>query len=228
MNHKVKIILTVAVTLLACVGGAVYYRMRMLSISGESLVYPEETEVQETEAMTQTAQNQTTVCATEGVEDPEIAYSVTEPETIQVYVCGAVEVPGVYALKAQARVFEAVELAGGLTQEADPDQVNQARLLTDGEKIYIPRKGEETVAVTAAAGTGQSGTGSTAGTGSININTASLSELISLPGIGESKAQSIIDYRTEHGAFASTEDIKSVSGIGEAIYSRIADRICVE
>lgn len=137
-----------------------------------------------------------------------------------VYICGAVKHPGVYRLHGDARVCDAVDAAGGLSRKADAFAVNQARLLTDGEQITIPRKGKK------SSTKGRTGTDDKV-SGLVNINQADLAELMTLAGIGEAKAQLIIDYRTENGSFSSIEDIMKISGIKEGIYNRIKDQITI-
>ena len=137
-----------------------------------------------------------------------------------VYICGAVKHPGVYRLHGDARVCDAVDAAGGLSRKADASAVNQARLLTDGEQITIPRKGKK------SSTKGRTGTDDKV-SGLVNINQADLAELMTLAGIGEAKAQLIIDYRTENGSFSSIEDIMKISGIKEGIYNRIKDQITI-
>ena len=151
-----------------------------------------------------------------------------EEETFAyVYVCGAVHSPGVYKLRSDARVFEAVKLAGGLTEEAAGEYVNQAETVTDGGRIYVPTQ-EEALEY----GTGVAETGITSGTdgkkqGKININTAGKEELMQLTGIGEAKAQSILDYREEHGRFTSTEELMQIEGIKEGVFNKIKEDITI-
>lgn len=137
--------------------------------------------------------------------------------------------PGVYRLKDGARVSQAIDAAGGLTAEADVTGLNRASKITDGQKIYVPTVGEQQTA--AAVGGAESSASTTPGTGSssglVNINTASAAELQTLSGIGPSMAQSIIDERTQNGAFASVDDLMRVSGIGEKKLAKIKDCICV-
>ena len=144
-------------------------------------------------------------------------------------VDGAVVRPGVYRLKDGARVSQAIDAAGGLTAEADVTGLNRASKVTDGQKIYVPTVGEQHAA--AAVDGAESGAATTAGAGSssglVNINTASAAELQTLSGIGPSMAQSIIDERTQNGAFASVDDLMRVSGIGEKKLAKIKDGICV-
>ena len=151
-----------------------------------------------------------------------------------VHVLGAVARPGVFQLAAGARVVDAIAAAGGLLPEADPGAVNLARPVVDGEQLYVPRLGESPPAApvqpSAAPGAGgQGSTGGTGGTGTglVNLNTASQSELETLPRVGPALAGRIIDYRTQHGGFTSVDDLKEVSGIGEATFAAIAPHVTV-
>ena len=148
---------------------------------------------------------------------------------VYVDVDGAVASPGVYRLKDGARVSQAIDAAGGLTAEADVTGLNRASKVTDGQKIYVPTVGEQQAAL--AAGGAEGGAAAASGTGAssglVNINTASAAELQTLSGIGPSMAQSIIDERTQNGAFASVDDLMRVSGIGEKKLAKIKDCICV-
>lgn len=148
---------------------------------------------------------------------------------VYVDVDGAVASPGVYRLKEGARVSQAIDAAGGLTTEADVTGLNRASKVADGQKIYVPTVGEQqAAAVTSGADSGASPTsGAGASSGLVNINTASAAELQTLSGIGPSTAQSIIDERTQNGAFASVDDLMRVSGIGEKKLAKIKDCICV-
>lgn len=155
------------------------------------------------------------------------------PETsvdteVYVDVDGAVVSPGVYRLKDGARVAQAIDAAGGLTPEADVTGLNRASKVADGQKIYVPKVGEQTVtAGDGADGGAAASPGVSDATGLVNINTASASELQTLSGIGPSMAQSIIDERTQNGAFTSVDDLMRVSGIGEKKFAKIKDCICV-
>ena len=147
---------------------------------------------------------------------------------VYVDVDGAVVRPGVYWLKDGARVSQAIDAAGGLTAEADVTGLNRASKITDGQKIYVPTIGEQQAAA-AVGGADSAAVASGAGSSSelVNINTASAAELQTLSGIGPSMAQSIIDERTQNGAFASVDDLMRVSGIGEKKLAKIKDCICV-
>lgn len=146
-----------------------------------------------------------------------------DSDTIYVYVCGAVVSPGVYELEADARVYNAIACAGGLQEEADPEYVNQAKILSDGEQIYIPTQEE----VAQGMLTEQSGKSSVDSDGKIDINTATKEELMTLNGIGESRAENILRYRQEQGMFQCIEDLMNVEGIKEGIFQKIKDSITV-
>ncbi len=144
-----------------------------------------------------------------------------EEQTIYVYVCGFVKNAGVYELEMGSRVFDALSMAGGLTDDACTDYVNLAREATDGEMIYFPSSEEVRDGIMPST----ENTG--ADTNVININTATVYELTSLRGIGESRACDIVAYRQENGPFENIEDIMKVSGIKESLFSKIKDNICV-
>ena len=143
-----------------------------------------------------------------------------------VYVCGAVNNSGVYYLEAGSRVHEAVEMAGGLTEDAAEEYINLAQELEDGQQVYIPTL-EEALEQGLSIGSSASSSGTDSSDGLININTATSEQLQTLSGIGESKAAAIISYREENGDFGSIEDIKNVSGIGDSTYEKIKDYITV-
>ena len=140
---------------------------------------------------------------------------LTEADMIYVHICGQVNSPGVVCLLAGARVYEAIDAAGGLTAEAFCGAVNQAEVLYDGQMVYIPAVGEE---YTMPQETGD---------GLVNINTATVEELMTLPGIGESRAEDIVTYRESVGDFQVIEDIMQVSGIKDSAFSKIKDYIKV-
>jgi competence protein ComEA len=140
-------------------------------------------------------------------------------ETICVHICGEVVNEGVYNVKKDSRVYEVLELAGGLTKEAATDYVNLARQVKDGEQIIFPSKEQ--------IETGEFDMDD-AEEKFVNINTASLERLTTLSGIGDSRAKLIIDYREEHGDFETIEDIMKVSGIKEGAFNKIKDSIIVK
>lgn len=137
-------------------------------------------------------------------------------KTIYVYICGQIQNPGVYTLPEGSRVYDLFALAGGFTEEAATDYWNQARLLADGEMIYVPSKEEVKNRTFEDVQSNKENKSD-----KVNINTASKEELMTLPGIGESKALAILAYRQENGPFASIEEIKQVDGIKEAVFSKI-------
>ena len=157
---------------------------------------------------------------------------------VVVHVTGAVTRPGVVTLKAGSRVTDAVNAAGGAAPEADTEQLNLARVLTDGEQIRVPRIGEvlpdpapQPTGPTGGAGpqtgTATGGTGGGSASGTVNINTASASELEKLPGIGPALAQRIVEYRDSHGPFASVDALTDVPGIGKAKLEALREQATV-
>lgn len=142
-----------------------------------------------------------------------------EPEYIYVYVCGAVEKPGVVKLTAGSRAETAVIEAGGMTEEADSAYINLAAKVEDGEKLFVPTK-EEVILIERERIDRENGM--------VNINTADSDTLCTLPGIGESRAADIIKYRDNNGGFGCIEDIMKVSGIKTNAFEKIRDKITVE
>ncbi|BCN31752.1 helix-hairpin-helix domain-containing protein [Anaeromicropila herbilytica] len=163
-----------------------------------------------------------------------------------IHICGQVKNPGVYKVESGARAIDVIELAGGLTGKASGDSVNQAELVTDGEKIYIPSKEEVknslqyadnsasqsdknsiTSNSNAIDNSNDNSKGANPSSKLVNINSATKEELLDLPGIGESKANNIIKYREENGAFRSIEDIKNITGIKDGVFNKIKDFITI-
>ncbi|MEJ7584174.1 MAG: helix-hairpin-helix domain-containing protein [Acidimicrobiales bacterium] len=145
---------------------------------------------------------------TAGVED-------AAPTELVVHAAGALLRPGVYRLEPGARVADLVTAAGGLAPDADGDRLNLAAPLADGERIYTPHVGEATVPVVVSGATPEAGLpdGAGSGTGSdapVDLNRATLEQLDTLPGVGPTTAQAIVDYRTEHGSFASVDELLEV------------------
>ena len=140
------------------------------------------------------------------------------PYTIRVYVSGAVQHPDVYTLLQDSIVKDAIEAAGGPTKEADLERINLALPVSDGQQVHVPRQGEDNPPVQPPSGHSTTGV-------RVNINSADSAALESLPGIGTSLAQSIIDHRHAQGHFDRIEDVKEVSGIGEATFAGIQDLI---
>ena len=139
---------------------------------------------------------------------------------IYVHICGAVINPGVYQVPAGTRVYQALELAGGSSDDAYLSGINLADKLADGQKVYIPAEGENAEGILSIDSGGVQSV-------MININTASEAELMTLPGIGQSRAKDIINYRVKNVLFESIDDIMKVSGIKEAAFEKIKDMIKV-
>lgn len=161
-----------------------------------------------------------------GLSDQEAVRDSAEEEAnstaalVWVYVCGAVQSPGVYELSGEDRICDAVDAAGGFCEDADQCAVNLAELLTDGSQIYIPQIGESTVVRSNEVGEAHLPK-------LVNINTATKSQLMELPGIGAAKAEAILSYRESVGRFSCIEDIMQVSGIKEASFAQIKSLITV-
>ncbi|MDE0547008.1 ComEA family DNA-binding protein [Microbacterium sp. C7(2022)] len=141
------------------------------------------------------------------------------PAELYVHVAGAVRAPGLYVLAAGARVVDAVAAAGGFADDADRSAVNLARVVTDGEQLYVPTPGEQIATPAEPAGA--------PGDGRVNLNTADVAALDTLPRIGPAIAQRIIDWRDEHGTFTSVEDLLAVPGIGEKMLDALRDLVVV-
>lgn len=156
-------------------------------------------------------------------------------EMIAVHICGAVNQPGVYYLKEKQRVYEGILKAGGFREDADRDYLNQALFLEDGMKVTVPTKEEIRELRASEQASREEGFIQEAQLyekarekqQKVDLNTADEALLCTLPGIGESRAKSILAYRKEHGAFGKTEDIMKVSGIKEAAYEKIKDYVTV-
>ena len=165
-------------------------------------------------------------CEDAKTKQPEEAAGQAEEaeKEVFVYVCGEVRSPGVYELHPGSRIYEAIRAAGGMTEQADEQYVNQAESLKDGQQIYIPSKEEVQTEGKAPI---QSGEESGTERGKENLNTAGKEELMTLTGIGEEKADSIIRYREENGGFKSPEDLMKIEGIKTGVFDKIKDKITV-
>ena len=169
--------------------------------------------------------------------------SSEEAKTLVVHICGAVSAPGVYELPAGSRIIDAVEAGGGFLPEADEACCNLAEEIVDGCQIYIMTKSESCADGQTEKKAGiqtspdsdmqttdrnvRSNSAPALENGLVNLNTADIAALMTLPGIGESRAKAIISYREQHGAFAQIEDIMKISGIKQAAFSKIKDKITV-
>ncbi|RDU23986.1 helix-hairpin-helix domain-containing protein [Anaerosacchariphilus polymeriproducens] len=148
-------------------------------------------------------------------------------QKVCVYVCGAVNNPGVYCLEKGKRIADVIEMAGGLKEEADLDYINLAEILTDAQMIKVltveEAQNEKTKENTNADSELKQKEKSV-----VNLNTATLEQLMTIPGIGQNKADSIIAYREEHGSFHAVEDIMNIPGIKEGVLKKIKDYITVD
>lgn len=169
--------------------------------------------------------------------------SSEEAKNLVVHICGAVSAPGVYELPAGSRIIDAVEAGGGFLPEAEEACCNLAEEIVDGCQIYIMTKSESCADGQTEKKAGiqtspdsdmqttdrnvRSNSATALENGLVNLNTADVAALMTLPGIGESRAKAIISYREQHGAFAQIEDIMKISGIKQAAFSKIKDKITV-
>ena len=147
-----------------------------------------------------------------------------EQDLITVDVKGAVKSPGIYDLPVGSRIHDAVQKAGGLTEEADSKSLNLAQKVSDEALVYVPTKGEEAASQQAASGT----TPSTSKEKKVNLNKASLEELKQVKGLGGKRAQDIIDHREANGKFKSVDELKKVSGIGAKTIEKLKDYVTVD
>lgn len=155
--------------------------------------------------------------------------ALEEPGRIFVYICGEIERPGVYELLEGSRLYELINKAGGLSERASGTFLNQAEVLSDGQKIYVPSYEE---ALKGAVAPDDSLTADVKaldkGSSQVNINTADVAALCSISGIGESRARDIVAYRETNGYFTSIEDIMKVSGIKNGLFEKIKTQITVK
>lgn len=204
LNWKILGMVLLIVAVLAFCGGNAYQDWRA---QGEGLTLVKESE-------------DTTAADTSASEENAAAAS----GEVVVHVTGAVSAPGVYTLPSDARVDDAVRAAGA-TAEADLSQLNLAQKLADGQKITVPAIGS--ASTSAGEGTTTTPADASSDGALVNINTASLEELETLPSIGEVRAQAIITYRETNGGFRTIEELQEVSGIGEKIFADVAPYITV-
>lgn len=222
MDHKKSIILKIITVIFFCVCGicaliGVFWQQ---TEDGKEWDLLTESETEEADGLLETFWQDTETATTE-VDCVEVSEQIKEV-LIYVHVCGAVAKEDVYVLPEGSRGIDAVQAAGGFTADAATAYCNLAKVLADGMRLYIPTKEE----VDAGLVPGVSGQ-ETQLTGMVNINTAEKEELMTLPGIGESKADSIVKYRSKVGRFQTIEELKNVSGIGEAVFESLCDKITV-
>ena len=147
-----------------------------------------------------------------------------EKDLITVDVKGAVKAPGIYDLPVGSRVNDAVQKAGGLTEQADSKSLNLAQKVSDEALVYVPSKGEEVASQQAGSGAPSS----TSKDKKVNLNKASLEELKQVKGLGGKRAQDIIDHRESNGKFKSVDELKKVSGIGAKTIEKLKDYVTLD
>ena len=157
-------------------------------------------------------------------EEKEEKEEPVEQDLITVDVKGAVKSPGIYDLPVGSRVNDAVQKAGGLTEQADSKSLNLAQKVSDEALVYVPTKGEEAASQQTASGTASS----TSKEKKINLNKASLEELKQVKGLGGKRAQDIIEHREANGKFKSVDELKKVSGIGAKTIEKLKDYVTVD
>jgi competence protein ComEA len=192
-----------------------------LALGGFFLLKPStQTSVTETNLQTEVA----AVSSSDKEVNKEEKEESAEQDLITVDVKGAVKSPGIYDLPVGSRVHDAVQKAGGLTEEADSKSLNLAQKVSDEALVYVPTKGEEAASQQVASGT----TPSTSKEKKINLNKASLEELKQVKGLGGKRAQDIIDHREANGKFKSVDELKKVSGIGAKTIEKLKDYVTAD
>ena len=156
--------------------------------------------------------------------EKEVKEEPVEQDLITVDVKGAVKSPGIYDLPVGSRVNDAVQKAGGLTEQADSKSLNLAQKVSDEDLVYVPSKGEEVAGQQAGSGAPSS----TSKEKKVNLNKASLEELKQVKGLGGKRAQDIIDHREANGKFKSIDELKKVSGIGAKTIEKLKDYVTVD
>lgn len=209
LENKQKII--IGIILFIMIGVIIYYCYTNLQETREEILISEE----ESQAEQQ-------------IEETEQEETKKETEEIIIHIAGAVQKEGILKMEEGSRVADAIEKAGGLKENASTKNVNLAYMIEDGQKIYIPTIEEDQEDEIAVITSGEFGENETKEKSKIvNINTATIDELQEIPGIGESTAQKIITYRKENGKFTKIEDLKNVSGIGEAKFNQMKEYISI-
>lgn len=238
MKKKIKKAFEVSWLLILCLNSIFFTACKEQPKSYlESYISSEQEDAQSISERENTEENQDTetIKDRDRIEPTEVLDNRSEEiSLVHVYVCGAVRYPGVYTLAEESRICDAISMAGGLLEDADELSVNQAQLVFDGQMLRIYTKEEVLAGMNATSVRlpdnqmseekkflGESDT-------RININTATKSQLMTLPGIGSAKADIILDYREKEGAFDTIEDLMKIPGIKEGIFEQIKERIKVD
>ena len=203
-RKKIQVVISV-IAVLVC--GIIYITANYRQQTGEIV----------TESFTDQADSPKRTAAGTGKPE-ETARAAQAGDAVYIHICGEVKKPGVYLFSSAPRLVEVVKRAGGFTKKADRSAVNQAESVADGSQIRIPSK---------KSGKSVEKAQDDVSEGKVNINTASREELMTLNGIGESKASQIISYREANGAFEKIDDIMNITGIKEGVFSKIKDYIIV-
>lgn len=215
---KTKLVQKLIILLFFLAAGGIYTGSRIAETMGQSS--PVEVSKEETPSLSNKPITM--------VPDTTIEKCTPEPRKIIVHICGEVKHPGIVELPDGSRIADAVELAGGAESDALLDAVNLAEVLVDGERVYIPSKGEVTVESLINTGQNSEHQPSSSNSTKVNLNLAEKEQLMTLPGIGEVKAKAILAYRSQHGSFATITEVKKVEGIKEAVYEKIKDKIIAD
>lgn len=196
----------------------------------------QKSEVDNTSLLTQTSQSsakmesETEKISSSSSSAPNVTNSTTSTK-VTCDISGAVKHGGVYTLKNGARLLDLIEAAGGLTEKAQVKAINRAQLLKDQDQIYIPHEGEKiestSTTVDTTANTGASSTSTDASKEQIHLNSATVSDLQKLNGVGQKRAEQIIQFRDANGGFKQIEDITKVSGIGEKTFEKFKDQLAL-
>lgn len=226
-EEKKKYIAVAAACVLIVIAGIVYVCNRSTEPVDDTIIYAEAAPEPENDTPSVTAD----VPADNAEGQGEVSGN------IYVHVCGAVKNPGIYELSDMSRIADAVDAAGGFTDKASENYLNLATIVSDGQKIVVPTKSEvkkEGMKDTGISDDMNASVDNPAGKSDdsgnntlININTAGIEELTTIPGVGEAKAKSIIEYRQKNGNFSCKEDIMNITGIKEGVFSKISDYIVV-
>lgn len=236
-NLKDKKIITIIICIIVLIGVGVFLYFSQSSYGNEDSI--DILDAMEEEMFSENETNDISEAEMNEIIQGNIVQNeiIEEIEKIAIHITGEVNKTGIIYLEKGARIADAIDEAGGATKNANLDQVNLAYVLEDGQKIYIPNKKEKLEAreyIIENSGNnvlvenGKSSTNSSKGVGGkVNINSANQTELETLPGIGPSLAQRIIEYREVNGEFERIEDLQNIKGIGDSKYSNIKEKICI-